>query len=203
MYVKGGVVLNEIWKDIKGYEGLYQVSNLGNVRTVKHISINSKGHSYTVKPRILKLHTYPNGYKDVMLQHQGRHRRYLVHKLVAIAFIPNPNNLPEVNHKDESRDNNCVDNLEWCTRKYNCNYGGCIERQRKAKQGKKLSEEHKHKISEKLKGRPSPNKGNKFSLESRNKLSLAHKGKTVSQITRQRMSEARKLYWERKKHNEL
>ena len=191
----------EEWKDIKGYEGLYQVSNKGNVRTLEHTVVDKLGRTKLVKGRNLKIHTYPNGYKDVMLQHKGVAKRYLVHKLVAEAFIPNPENFSEVNHKDESRDNNVVTNLEWCSRKYNCNYGSCIEKQRKAKIGKKLSEEHKQKISNTLKGRVSPNKGKITSEETKEKLRLAMTGRTYSEETRLKMSEARKKYWERKRGN--
>ena len=193
----------EEWKDIKGYEGLYQVSNKGNVRTLEHTAVNRRGVTYFVKGRQLKLHTYPNGYKDVMLQHKGSSKRFLVHKLVAEAFIPNPNNLPEINHKDETKDNNCADNLEWCTRKYNCNYGSCIEKQRQSKIGKKLSEEHKKKISNALKGRPSPNKGKKIPEETKNKLREKMLGRTYSTETKHKMSEARKQYWKRRKENGL
>ena len=191
----------EEWKDIKGYEGLYQVSNKGNVRTLEHKIVNKLGRTQLVKGRNLKIHTYPNGYKDVMLQNKGVAKRYLVHRLVAEAFIPNPENFSEVNHKDESRDNNVVTNLEWCSRKYNCNYGSCIEKQRNSKLGKTLSEQHKKKISETLKGRVSPNKGKITSEETKEKLRLAMTGRTYSEETRLKMSEARKKYWERKRGN--
>lgn len=100
----------EIWKDIKGYEGEYQISNMGKVK-----SFLGK------KERILK-YRYTNRYCRVSL-HKGNDS--LIHRLVAEAFIPNPDNLPEVNHKDENPLNNCADNLEWCSHKYNLNYGTC------------------------------------------------------------------------------
>lgn len=106
---------NEIWKDIKGYEGLYQVSNLGNVRSL--------GNNKKRKEKILKLSQTPKGYQIVYLSNKNQGKNYYIHRLVASAFIPNPNNLPQVNHKDEIKTNNMVDNLEWCDCEYNINYG--------------------------------------------------------------------------------
>ena len=107
----------EEWKDIDEYEGLYQVSNLGRVKSLKF-----------GKERILKPDTILNGYLRVQLWKNSKGIRYLVHRLVAQAFIDNPDKLPMINHKDENPSNNCVDNLEWCTHKYNINYGTCIQR---------------------------------------------------------------------------
>lgn len=109
--------INEVWKDIVGYEGLYQVSNLGRVKSLNYYK--------TKTPAILKLriaHKRYN-YMDITLCKNGVKKRHKVHRLVAMAFIPNPNNLPQINHKDCDVTNNCVDNLEWCTAKYNINYG--------------------------------------------------------------------------------
>ena len=96
-----------------------------------------------------------------MLYKDGKKKRYLVHRLVAIAFIPNPNNYKEVNHKDENPSNNNVKNLEWCTREYNNNYGTRNKKASEKKKGKSLSEEHRKKLSEshkgKYKGKDSPN----------------------------------------------
>lgn len=104
--------MHEEWRDIEGYEGLYQVSNLGNVKSLNY------GRSKIRKP----VHT-KNGYIDMMLCKNGKCKHHLVHRLVAIAFIPNPDNLPFINHKDENKHNNRANNLEWCTREYNSNYG--------------------------------------------------------------------------------
>ena len=104
-------MITKIWKEIKGYEGLYEISNDGFVKSL-------------VKNKILSFNY--NGckaYKQVQLFKDGKRHTKLIHRLVAEAFIPNPNNLPEVNHKDEDTFNNAVDNLEWCTSKYNANYG--------------------------------------------------------------------------------
>lgn len=105
---------SEIWKDIVGYEGLYQVSNLGRVK-----SINRQG----TKGVILKIIKGKNGYYYVPIRKNKKQKNALVNRLVAEAFIPNPYNKPQVNHKDENKGNNCSYNLEFCDHKYNCNYG--------------------------------------------------------------------------------
>lgn len=106
----------EIWKDIKGYKGLYQVSNLGRVKSF-----------YFKKEKILKLR-FTGRYYQAILTKNGKQKSYLIHRLVAIHFIPNPKNLPTVNHKDENKANNNVDNLEWCTQMYNIHYGTGLQR---------------------------------------------------------------------------
>jgi len=116
--------MEEIWKDIKGYEGLYQVSNLGRVKSFDRYMKNKHG-TYTLKKgRILKNSILKStGYLRVSLSHEGKFISKQVHRLVAEAFIPNPNNYPIINHKDENILNPRADNLEWCTYKYNNNYG--------------------------------------------------------------------------------
>ena len=117
----------EIWKDIPGYEGLYQVSNMGQVRSLDvWIKSNNPKSSDTMfrKGRVLRQYARTGGYLNVCLSKDGKVKPMRVHRLVAQAFIPNPNNYPEVNHIDHSRTNNCVDNLEWCTRQYNFDYSG-------------------------------------------------------------------------------
>lgn len=104
----------EVWKDVKNYDGLYQVSNLGNVK-----SLNRKG----TKGGLIKQDLRKDGYLQVHLTKNRKMKNYLVHRLVAEAFISNLNNLEEINHKDENKQNNKLDNLEFCTRKYNMNYG--------------------------------------------------------------------------------
>lgn len=108
---------NEIWKDIKEYEGLYQVSNFGRVKSLKF------GKEKVMSP---VLHT--RGYLNIELSNKGLRKVKKIHRLVAEAFIPNPKNFPQVNHKDENKTNNSVDNLEWCTSQYNCHYGTRIKR---------------------------------------------------------------------------
>lgn len=117
--------MEEKWKDIKNYEGLYQVSNLGRVRSLNHIRKNGKSENniYINKGRILKAAIQNVGYMFVVLSKNGKTKGYRVHRLVAEAFISNPNNYKCVNHKDENKQNNCVNNLEWCTHKYNNSYG--------------------------------------------------------------------------------
>lgn len=109
----------EEWRDIKGYEGLYQVSNYGRVKSLDY---NHTGEERILKPVRLAMKS-GNAYYQVHLCKDGKTNSKRVHRLVAQAFIPNPNGLPDINHKDENGLNNRVDNLEWCTHKYNCNYG--------------------------------------------------------------------------------
>jgi hypothetical protein len=109
----------EMWKDIKGYEGLYQVSNFGRVRSLDHIIITKCGNSMLIKGRMKKPTSDSNGYMVVNLQSRESKKLFKVHRLVAQAFIPNENCKPEVNHKDGKHDNNCVSNLEWCTSEEN------------------------------------------------------------------------------------
>lgn len=107
----------EIYKDIEGYEGLYQVSNLGRVKSL------GNGDSNASKERILKPYKAKGDYLLVDLHKQGKRKQHLVHRLVAMAFIDNPNNLEQINHRDEDKTNNSIQNLEWCDRKHNINYG--------------------------------------------------------------------------------
>ena len=114
----------EIWKDVKGYECLYEVSNFGRVKSKdRRVKVVHKSTFYkNLKGKMLKP-SKTIGYENVTLCKEGRTEYKSVHRLVAEAFIPNENNLLIVNHKDESRSNNHVDNLEWCTHKYNITYG--------------------------------------------------------------------------------
>ncbi len=109
----------EIWKDIKGYEGLYQVSNLGRVRSLDHIYITKCGKRMLVKGQMKKPSSDNDGYMFVLLRRNGKQKRCAIHRLVAKAFITNQYNKPEVNHIDAVKSNNRVDNLEWVTGKEN------------------------------------------------------------------------------------
>ena len=110
--------MKEIWKDIAGYEGLYQISTLGRVKSFKKWKRANCPEEYILKPAPIQ-----SGYHTVMLYKDGSKKKFLVHRLVATAFIPNPDNLPHINHIDEDVSNNRVDNLEWCTPQYNNCYG--------------------------------------------------------------------------------
>lgn len=115
---------NEIWKPVVGYEGAYEVSNLGRVRSVTRVRCAAYGSTAVVKGTELAIRENTNNkYLLVRLNMGGQCRHKLVHRLVAEAFIPNPNNLPQINHKDENPHNNRVENLEWCDRYYNNHYG--------------------------------------------------------------------------------
>lgn len=113
--------MEEIWKDIKNYEGAYQISNFGNVKSLTRIDSNN----HLKKAKIKNLRTDKDGYKIVILSSNGKRKDFKVHRLVALMFLPNPNNYPIINHKDENPSNNFVDNLEWCDYTYNVNYGSC------------------------------------------------------------------------------
>lgn len=110
--------MKEIWKDVQNFEGLYQVSNLGRIKSFRKSTKYGCQSEYILKPSIAN-----NGYAQVTLYDNTARHKFLVHRLVAFAFIPNPDNLPQINHKDENRLNNCVSNLEWCTAEYNNAYG--------------------------------------------------------------------------------
>lgn len=113
----------EIWKDIQGYESKYQISNLGNVKSLNY---RKTGIPKLLTPKINK-----KGYMWVSLSDGKNPRPFLVHRLVAMAFLTNPNNYPEVNHKDENPLNCNVDNLEWCTHLYNVRYSFNLHKDRK------------------------------------------------------------------------
>lgn len=117
------MVGKEEWKDVVGYEGLYQVSSQGNIRSCERYVNTSGGGKRKISSLILKKFKCPGGYLEVNLWKNNKQKTTMIHRLVAETFIPNPLNFPEVNHKDESKENNCLDNLEWCTSKYNANYG--------------------------------------------------------------------------------
>ena len=111
--------MEELWRPIPNYEGYYEASNLGRIRSV-----------YRYK-RVLKPMISNTGYERVDLFKNRHRKQYSVHRLVAITFVDNPDNKPFVNHRDENKINNCADNLEWVTHVENCRYGTAIERRTK------------------------------------------------------------------------
>lgn len=151
------------WKPIKGFEGLYEISNAGNIRSF---------HSREAKT--LKTWESKDGYIRVSLRKNSKIYSKLVHRLVAKTFIPNPENKPQVNHIDGDKTNNKIDNLEWCTAKENIQHA---------------YDTGLHKL---LKGKNNPNYGNKLSEEAKKKISEANKGKHHTDEAREKMSRARR-----------
>lgn len=123
----------EIWRDIAGFEGLYQVSNMGRVKSLERIFIDKIGHRQHIKERILKPKANPSGYLQVSLYNsRGKMNYFYIHRLVCEAFHENPENKPCVNHIDENKTNNVASNLEWCTYAENNKYGTRPEKIAKA-----------------------------------------------------------------------
>ena len=182
----------EEWRAVPGYEGLYEVSNIGNVRNVR-------------RNTLLRLTKTNNGYIRVGLCKNGIKTGFQVHRLVAQAFIPNPNNLPQVNHLDENKTNNNVDNLEWCTAKYNLSYGTARTRSinTKIKNGyvneeniglskeeysKKYYEENREKIREKIR-----------EYKKKNREKIRENKKEYREKNREKIREHMREYYENNK----
>lgn len=138
----------EIWKDIDGYNGLYQVSNLGNVKSVERFRTNGKG-GYIQKSRILKTGKR-NGYLFVNLCKDGVVKTFKVHRLVANHFLPNPEKKPEIDHINTDSTDNRVENLRWVTHKENMNNPLSRKKQSGSMQGKKYPQGKKHKQSKQI-----------------------------------------------------
>lgn len=141
-------------KPIKGYEDYYEVDQFGRVfakeRTI-HVTDHDREYDKHLPSRQMKQSVHTKGYKTVPLTKDGVCTTKFVHRLVAEAFIPNQDDLPFVNHIDEDKTNNFVENLEWCTEQYNSTYGKAREKHAKALKGRHHTEEHKKKISDSLK----------------------------------------------------
>lgn len=173
----------EEWKPIIGYEGLYEISNLGNVRSMeRRVNVAHKGFKGTrlLKSKIMKPYNY-FGYFGVALCKNKKYKQLLIHRLVAQAFIPNPDNLPCVNHIDENKQNNCVENLEWCTYAYNDNYGNRNKKISESRKGMKFSEEHLKNMSIAGKRRVTP--------EFKEKMRKVHLGTKLTEEHKRKISE--------------
>lgn len=196
------------------------------IKNYPNYSVDCFGNVFNNKTGRKLKQMIKKGYCTVYLYNENGRKFFLVHRLVAEAFIPNPNNYPEINHRDENSLNNNVDNLEWCTSKYNSNYGTHKEKLRQrmllnnpqrgkhhtaeakekmsaAKKGKKLSEEHKQKISESCKGvgktgRPiycvELNRSFKSALEAERQTGVSNSG--IIAVCKQRRKTAGKYHWE-------
>lgn len=113
----------EKFKPVKGYAGIYEISNLGRVKSISRIIERKDGNTRVTEDRIILPFLTKCGYHQIVLCKDGVRKKHYIHRLVANAFLPNLNNLPIINHKDENKLNNRVDNLEWCSAYYNTRYG--------------------------------------------------------------------------------
>lgn len=141
----------EIWKDIKGFEGLYQVSNFGRVKSLERHRNGKRGAPTICKERILCLHRGKFGYLQACLCKDNKKHAPLVHRLVGEAFIPNTENLPCIDHIDGNRENNAVSNLRWCTTKENMNYSGVRNSISNTQKTSEACKRHQRDIQEKCK----------------------------------------------------
>lgn len=181
--------MKEIWKSIEGFEGLYEVSNMGRVKALDRYVMNNGGLQHKAE-RILRQNIQKSGYCMVILCKDGKTYPKKVHRLVAMVFIPNPDNKPVVDHLDANPMNNRADNLRWATVKENANNPLTRVHNSESKKGhpyygRPLTEEERKKISD-------AHKGKKLTEEHKKALSDAHKGKKTSEKHRQAVSRAKK-----------
>ena len=172
----------EIWKDIAGYEGLYQVSSFGKIKALPKYT-NSNGYLELRKEKLLKpaLTGKFRNYPTVTFVKDGKRKSYKVHRLVAEAFIPNPDKYPMINHRDENTLNNMADNLEWCTNRYNVKYSA-----------KPLTEEHKNKLR-------NARIGKKLSKSTKEKMKYATEKRFQNAEERDKHSKRMKDWWSNRK----
>lgn len=143
-------ILKEQWKPVKGYEGYYEVSNTGKIRSLDRcVTIRGNVIQHR-KGKLISSHINKRGYVEVNISKHAKNATLKLHRLVAQAFIPNPFHYPQVNHKDENKQNNCVDNLEWCTNHYNSHYGTRSQRQAKSLTNGKTSKSVKQMLNGKV-----------------------------------------------------
>lgn len=175
--------MSEIWKDIPNYQGLYQVSDYGNIRSLDHYSNNHypDGNKQFHKGKILKPFENANGYLLIKLYKNGHNTTFQLHRIVANVFLPNHNKKLQVNHLDENTKNNKVTNLEWCSAKRNSNYGTRNKRISVANRNGKLSKKIKQldKVGNLIKVWPSLQEAERHGFDHRN-LSACALGKIKS-----------------------
>lgn len=126
-------LMDEGFKPIAGYEDAYGISKGGVVVSYPRRIITARGGEYWTTLKTVRSHIVRNGYKVVYLRKNGKPKTHMLHRLIARAYISNPHHLPEINHKDEDKLNNAIENLEWCSRKYNMAYGTIMRRMSETK----------------------------------------------------------------------
>ena len=189
----------EEWRPIEGYEGLYEVSNTGQVRSLDRFYYRLH------KGKVLSPTKDRYGYLTVTLNCNGKSKTIKIHRLVAQAFLLNPDNLPQVNHKDEVKTNNNVDNLEWCTAKYNNNFGTRQERYRNTMLEKGhwsgLSREEYEK--KRYKENKDKRKDSQRKYYQKNKDRICDKVKEYSQKNKEKIREYHHQYYLKKKEENI
>lgn len=166
----------EEWRPVKGYEGYYEVSDMGNVMSLFY--------NHTNKPRLLRLNKKRSGYVHVMLHKDGTHQEFSVHRLVAIAFIPNPDNKPEIDHINRIRYDNRVCNLRWCTKSENIRNPLTVEYKKSL-----FTLEKRDAASKAMMGENNPFYGKKHSEESKAKMSASLRGRPCPEYIKERYRE--------------